>query len=554
MRTLTPLVLILLSGVSAFGKYYEANRYDVKLQLDSRGVLTVTETTEFRFVVGPFTYVFREIADTETDGIENVKAWMDGQPCASGTGPGEVEIQGKSPVMVRWHFTEILSGVHTFIVQYRVAGTVRPSPDSQALIWRVLPQQRSYGVGASTVDLEYPPGVVPRVVALRSGAPDFEIGRGRAHAVMTNPPMAEDVIVEAQFPAGSFTGPPPAWPAALVRKERDFRRSVRDGAAVSAIFLVLACLWMFRIRADARPGATGMGSDMTIVSPPSPLPPDLAGRLIGIVSLGVGTLLDLARRGILRIEEGKKGFLGSRQFQVVLLDASAHLARHERVLLEAVFPEGQTSVPILSFLSQRARGGKFVAALREESREAGLIDEARAQARLRLLMAGGIGLAAGAVLFTLGFVTGKRLEMPYLSVIVMALGAGVVVAGLLALILGRLQPDWSDAGMVAAAQWKAFAHYLTQAALGRAALPEPAEWESILPYAAAFGVAARLLLQQKKQGGVALPAWFHAFQTEDGSDFTSFTALMACDSQASSGGGGGGFSSGASGGGASGAG
>jgi hypothetical protein len=204
MRTLAPVVLMLLSSVCAFGKYYEANRYDVKLHLDSRGGLTVTETVAFRFVVGPFSYVFREIASTETDGIENVQASMDGRPCASGTGPGEVEILGSSPVMVRWHFAEIFSGTHTFTVQYRAAGTVRPSGDSQTLVWRVLPQQRSYGIGASEIVLEYPPGVAPRTVALRSGAPDFEIGRGSAHATMVNPPMAEDVILGAQFPAGSF--------------------------------------------------------------------------------------------------------------------------------------------------------------------------------------------------------------------------------------------------------------------------------------------------------------------------------------------------------------
>jgi hypothetical protein len=123
---------------------------------------------------------------------------------------------------------------------------VRPSGDSQTMVWRVLPQQRSYGIGASEIVLEYPPGVAPRTVALRSGAPDFEIKSGSAHAMMVNPPMAEDVILEAQFPAGSFTGPAPAWQAAEVRKERDFRRGVRDGAAVSAIFLVLTCMWLFR--------------------------------------------------------------------------------------------------------------------------------------------------------------------------------------------------------------------------------------------------------------------------------------------------------------------
>jgi hypothetical protein len=356
-----------------------------------------------------------------------------------GSGPGEVEILGSSPVMVRWHFSEILSGTHTFTVQYRAAGTVRPSGDSQALIWRVLPQQRSYGIGASAIDLEYPPGVAPRAVALRSGAPDFEIGRGSAHAMMVNPPMAEDVILDARFPAGSFTGPAPAWQAAAARKERDFRRGLRDGAALSAIFLVLACLWLFRIRAAATPDSSVLRGGMTIVSPQSSLPPALAGWLIGKAG-GLGTLLDLARRGVLRIEEFKGGFLRSRQFQVVLIDGSAQLALHERVLLGLVFRQGETIVPIQSFLSQRARGAKFVAALREELKAAGLIDETRTQARLRLYVAGGIGLAAGAALLAMGIASGKPVEFSYLAAGAMVVGGAMAAVGVLGLILGRIQP------------------------------------------------------------------------------------------------------------------
>jgi uncharacterized membrane protein len=196
-----------------------------------------------------------------------------------------------------------------------------------------------------------------------------------------------------------------------------------------------------------------------------------------------------------------------------------------------------------------------VSALRGEAQAAGLIDETRVQARRKLLVAGGIGLATGLALAAIGFAYGKSLELSYLAVSAMALGAAVVVAGLLALILWRIQPVWSDSGMLAAAQWKAFAHYLTQAALGRDALPDPAEWERTLPYAAAFGVAARLLTLQEKRGGVARPAWFQAIQTADGSDSAAFSALMFCNSQASGDSGGGfGGGGGASGGGASGAG
>jgi Predicted membrane protein (DUF2207) len=553
MRNLTPVAVILLSSVSAFGKYYEAERYDATLHLDSRGVLAVTETVVFRFVGGPFQYVFREIAATETDGIEDVQAWIDGRPCASGTGPGEVEIHGSSPVMVRWHFAPVSEGSHTFTVQYRAAGTVRPARDSQALVWRALPQERGFRIASSDIVLEYPSGVEPRVVALRPGLPRFEIGRGRAGVRLVGLPLGMDVIVNAQFPAGSFTGPAPGWQSAQEQKERDFGRGVRAGAAVSAIVVALACLWMFRIRAAARPVATGLGRGLTIASPPSSLPPALAGWLIGKAGLGLGALLDPARRGVLRIEETRRGFIGSRQFQVVLCDASARLARHESVLLQLVFRPGETTVRMQDFFSRLSGKGKFASAIRAES-QAGLVDEARARARSTLLVAGGVGLAAGLALFLIGIVSGKSPETPVLAGGAVVLGAAVLAAGLLALILGGIQRVWSDAGMVDAAQWNAFAHYLTQAARGRAALPDPSELERFLPYAAAFGVVAPLLKRQEKRDGVALPPWFQAIHTADGSDSAAFVAFMAtCDSTVS-GDGGAGAAASASGGGASGAG
>ena len=413
---------MLLCSVSASGKYYEARRYDVNLQLDSRGGLTVTETAVFRFVAGPFTFVFREIAATETDGIANVHAWFNGRPCALRTGSGEVEISGSSPVMVRWHFTPLMTGSHTFTLKYRVAGTVRPDGDSQAFAWRALRQQNNYRVAASEIVLEYPPGIEPRVVALRSPAPRFEIGRGRAGAVLVNPPMGEDVVVYAKFPAGSFSSPPQEWISARERKAAGFQRGARVGTAVSAIYLALACLWMFRIRAASRPGETSLGRGELLASPPTSLPPALAGRLTVRAGLSLGTRLDLARRGVLRIEEGARGFLRSRQFQVVLCNASAGLASHERVLLDLVFPKGETTVNLPDFFTRQSSRGKFVSAIRGEMQADGMLDEARIQARKGLLIAGGIGLAAGFAQIMIGVAQRKSAESSFVAANAMVVG------------------------------------------------------------------------------------------------------------------------------------
>ena len=53
-------VSLLLSCLPAHAKQYEAKQYDVGLSLTPTGVLNVTETVEFQFGNGPFTYVYRE--------------------------------------------------------------------------------------------------------------------------------------------------------------------------------------------------------------------------------------------------------------------------------------------------------------------------------------------------------------------------------------------------------------------------------------------------------------------------------------------------------------
>ena len=60
--------LLFASPVSA-AKTYRAERFDVQIELQENGSAIVTETVEFRFEGDPFTFAFREISATETDGI-----------------------------------------------------------------------------------------------------------------------------------------------------------------------------------------------------------------------------------------------------------------------------------------------------------------------------------------------------------------------------------------------------------------------------------------------------------------------------------------------------
>ena len=62
----------------------------------------------------------------------------------------------------------------------------------------------------------------------------------------------------------------------------------------------------------------------------------MAARLAGAGTAFLGTLFDLARRGVLQFEEGPKQW-GSRTFDVLLRSAAGPFEPHERVFVEELF-------------------------------------------------------------------------------------------------------------------------------------------------------------------------------------------------------------------------
>ena len=122
------------------GKDYRAERFDVQFDLQPDGSALVTETVAFRFDGGPFTYVFRDINATETDGLTFIDASMDGQTMPLGTSAGQVEVTGRDPLKVKWHFAPTSDSTHEFVVRYRMAGVVRKL-DADTIRWRAIPQE-----------------------------------------------------------------------------------------------------------------------------------------------------------------------------------------------------------------------------------------------------------------------------------------------------------------------------------------------------------------------------------------------------------------------------
>jgi len=77
------LLLIAVAATPAAGKSYSAERFDAVIRVLPDGTLDVTETVVFRFEDGPFTEVFREIPRRRTDGVQVMRAEMQGRCCRS---------------------------------------------------------------------------------------------------------------------------------------------------------------------------------------------------------------------------------------------------------------------------------------------------------------------------------------------------------------------------------------------------------------------------------------------------------------------------------------
>ena len=78
------------SASHAAAKSYSADRFDATVRVLPDGTLEVTETVVFRFESGTFREVFREIPVRRTDGIEIVRAEMEGVPLPFGNEAGTV--------------------------------------------------------------------------------------------------------------------------------------------------------------------------------------------------------------------------------------------------------------------------------------------------------------------------------------------------------------------------------------------------------------------------------------------------------------------------------
>ncbi|MFT3891149.1 MAG: DUF2207 domain-containing protein [Anaerolineales bacterium] len=474
-------------------KSYSADRFDVQIDLQEDGSALVTETVVFRFQGGDFTYVFRDISGEETDGLTFLDASMDGAAMPQGTGAGQVEVEAGDPLKVTWHFPAS-TDAHTFVVRYRADGVVRKG-EADSFIWRAIPPEHEYPIASSTVTLTYP--AKASLLEQPSLSRAFQTGSADSAISLTSTNIAENegMIVTARFAAGSLTSTTPQWQTIQTQRGAAARTALPVGLVTTLIALLFGG---FGLAAYARSNSRElpvMYQGVT-ATPPGNVPPAVVGKLTGQGNGFMGTIFDLAQRGVLEIKE-EKGFLGFAKHILERKEVGVPLRPHEQGLLDAIFHSGERQIPLNEVGSRFSTRNKFFdEPLERELVERGWLDLDRKQkrtAQLSLAVLGMVAALAVGVICLFGF--GSSFMGSNLSAMAFAILLGISAAGfILCLILAIYAASYSALtpnGEEQAARWKGFAKYLQQVTYGRESAIRPDLFEIYLPIAVVFGLGTQ---------------------------------------------------------------
>ena len=546
-------------GAAQSSKWYDASRFDVDAVVQSDGSLLVTETVVFNFHGDPFTYVFRELPTDHTDGITGLAATLDGRPLPLGDQPGQVEISGRNPVRVTWHFEPTSDTSRTFVLTYTMLGLVRQEGERDAVIWQPLPDSYEYGIGSSTVHVHYPSR------AALIGQPGLMMGNAGINATpglvtFTQQNLAPNtpLVIDLRFPGGSLVSNPPAWQGQ--RAARQATAPYWIAASLTLLFVGIAAI----VTLSANHRQPTPRADALLYEPPSPLPPALVNVIVNLGAkptwdAALAAIFQLARRGVLTIEEeSQRKWYRSRDFVINLVQEPTDLLPHEQQLLALIFMDrkGLQRSVMLSDLSQRVSSRRwevFSDTLYGEVEAAGFLEASRQQARRRWLATGFILILVGLVLV----VPAILLLYDNYGLWPLLFAGSVVIVGFVALIIvGTIYP-LSRQGLALAAQWRGFGDYLKRVVRDKAGPTRGDIFDHYLPYAASFGILASWARYFQKKGWTKLPPWFHALTTVPNDGMAAFVAMAAASSASggsAAGAAGGAAAAGAAGGGASGAG
>jgi hypothetical protein len=515
LGTLLVPVALFLAGCSGDEQGEAVRSYQVGIVAGADGSLSVEETIDYEF------------ADEERHGILRLVPYrvpyqqtrdrlypISDVAVRSPTGaPADTEVldeDGVTTIQVGDPDEEV-SGRHTYVLTYRVAAVA----DGDRVAWNAVGTGWEVPIDRVDVRLAGPPGAVPVAGACVVGGEGDRTscaasvradGALRATAQGLGP--GEGVTVSADFPAGTFAGAEPVLDDTFSPARAFSLTPVTGGLAVGGL-LALTLPAVARAR-RGRDSGGGPGSTPQLTPPQDALPGQLGTLVDGHAQRHevTATLLDLAVRGFLRVEEldgpGDERADGDlpTDWRLVRTSATVHgLRPYEAELLDAVFTDGDRIA--LSDLRDgfAAIQGRVCAAMYRDVVDLGWFAADPAATRRRWYGIGAGVLAAGVVLTVVLAVT---------STWALA-GTGVVLAGLVVLGLAARMPQRTDTGAQVRSRAVAFREHLAATGPGHGAVDRGRTTDlavRYLPHAVALGVGGDWASASQAWDPDRAPDWY----------------------------------------------
>lgn len=577
------MLVLMLMGETALARTYRFRDLQIEARLGADGVVRITETHTVQFD-GKFSGMYQWINAERGIEVRDVTVSENSIPYTrleqDSPGPtGTYYVRTKNnEVYVDWSF-EAQDEIRVFELSYVLDNVVLKHNDVAEFYYQFLGDR-----------WEDPRDNVRVTLFLPHGAEQNEIlawGHGPKDGLVTIASGREIVFQASPVPARTFVEGRVVFPTRLVpaAKRTTNRSALEDIVAeeegkilrqerranlkkvdpytalfvVAAIYLLNVYIWYNF--AKPHPGF----KDKYLKKLPADYPPAELGVLYRRHIDGktfIATVLDLARRGFLQIEEtaiaeGRKGrekttYAFTRS--TAANSRNGELKSYEQRLLAFIFEQGDGRTT-LAEIEQLAREEKkefrsfwkeWDEAIKEEGNKHRFFERNRK-----------------VYLFLIPTALIIALCVPPFSQGMVLTGAACIAMGIVTLFMTAIAADRrSPEGMVQYTKWKAFSRYLRDfSRLDLSRIGSLGIWEEYVPYAFILGVADRVI----KQLEIAFPNlqddgysfggnWFiyhHTFRTSNFSQFTksmesSLTQTISSTGTGGSfsGGGGGGFGGG----------
>ena len=519
MRRLLPLLLVF--GLLAIGQPVQAQTkslywdgWDTTLTILPNGDLHVLERQRINFTDGTFTFGFREIPLAKTGGITGISVSEPGVGVYSEGGFSKQPftfdaMRDGRELSIRWYFPPTANQIRTFDIAYTVKDALRVYDSGDKLQWQAVATDRDFPIQQASVTVVLPPGAEFKdidsagVVATWGQSPD-----GSSVTFLANGSMSpsDSMEVGIEFTHGIIPNEKPVW-----QEEDEKLPLVNAGLGLLAVMLIIGgpslvfLVWYLRGR-DPQVGSV----PEYITEPPDDLPPGVLGTLIdekADMRDVVATIVDLGRKGALKIEETeKKGWLGlgSSDFVFQKQDSDVPLNAVEKAIMRGIFKRGRDSVELSDLRNKFYKTLPKIQSRLYKEMETRKLFRKNPESTRKLWR--GIGFALVAFGIGIGICLGSVFAT-YTTMFPCLFG-GMVLTGIAVIIAGGAMPAKTVKGSEAAARWNAFKVYLQRIEKIEDLKTVGELFEKYLPYAIALGIRDSYVRKFAAEPNTPVPIWW----------------------------------------------